>query len=177
MNSLTTVVPAILNSANVTIPSPVTETMMANGIILQSSIETSTDSSAGDTPGMTAANDLAMTTMTNIDTAVNSATTVAASVPGTNATSSELIGKNFIANSTMSSMSDQTAASLVDENTILMNRKKKDLIINSNTVKDESMDGSPNLREREARSPRGYFSSYPGQVQLTNIFFDKEYIL
>lgn len=180
MNSLTTVVPAISNSANVTIPSPVTETMMANGVILQSSTETSTDSSAGNTPGMTAANDLAMTTMTNIDSAVNSAATVAAPVPGTNATSSELAEKNFtIVNSTMSSMSNQTAASLVDENTILMNRKKKDLldIINSNTVKDESMDGSPNLRKREARSPRGYFSSYPGQVQLTNIFFDKEYIL
>lgn len=175
MNSLTTVVPAILNSANATIPSPVTEMMMVNGVISQSSTETSTDSSAENTPGMTAANDLAMTTMTNIDSAVNSATTVAAPVPGTNATSSKPAGNNFtIANSTMSSTGNETTASLVDENTISMNRKKKDLldIINSNTVKDESTDGSPNLRKRESRSPRGYFSSYPGQVRLTNIFFE-----
>ncbi|XP_071557260.1 uncharacterized protein [Temnothorax nylanderi] len=166
VNSLTTVVPAILDSANVTIPSPVTETMMVNGVISQSNTETSTDTPAGNNPGMTAANDLATTTMTNIDGAVNSATTVVSPIPGTNATSGNLAGNNFtVANSTMSSLDNRTAASLVDENTISMNRKKKDLtyIINTDTVKDESTDGSPNLHKREARSPRGYFSSYPDE--------------
>lgn len=170
MNSLNTVVPAIMNSANVTIPSPVTETTMVNGGISQSSTATSADTAAGNTPGTAAANDLAMTTtITDIDGAVNSATTVASSVPGAN-----LAENNFtIANSTTSPVDSQMTASLIDENTISMNRKKKDLadIIDSNTVKDELADGSPKLRKREARSPRGYFSSYPGQVQLTNIFF------
>lgn len=166
MNSLTTVIPAILNSANATIPSPVTETMMANGLISQSSTETSADTPAGNTPEMTAANDLAMTT--NIDGAVDSGTTVVSPVPGT---TGDLAEENItITNFTMSSVDNQMAASLVDENTI-SNRKKKDLtdIINGDTVKDESTDGSPNLRKREARSPRGYFSSYPGQIQLTKI--------
>ncbi|XP_071634398.1 uncharacterized protein [Temnothorax longispinosus] len=166
VNSLTTVVPAILDSANVTIPSPVTETMMVNGVVSQSNTETSTDTPAGNNPGMTAANDLATTMMTDIDGAVNSATTVVSPIPGTNATSGNLAGNNFtVANSTMSSMDNRTVASLVDENTISMNRKKKDLtdIINTDTVKDESTDGSPNLHKREARSPRGYFSSYPDE--------------
>ncbi|XP_077271972.1 uncharacterized protein LOC143902710 isoform X2 [Temnothorax americanus] len=152
VNSLTTVVPAILDSAN--------------GVISQSNTETSTDTPAGNNPGMTAANDLATTTMTDIDDAVNSATTVVSPIPGTNATSGNLAGNNFtVANSTMSSVDNRTAASLVDENTISMNRKKKDLtdIINIDTVKDESTDGSPNLHKREARSPRGYFSSYPDE--------------
>lgn len=172
MNSLTTVIPAILNSADVTIPSPVTETMMVNGLISQSSIETSADTPAGNTPEMIAANDLAMTTMTSTDGAVNSETTVVPPVPGTNASNLE---NNFtIANSTMNPVDSQMAASLVDEN-IISTRKKKDHLmdlINSYTVKDESTNGSPNLRKREARSPRGYFSSYPGQDQLTNIFFE-----
>ena len=113
---------------------------------------------------MIAANDLTMTTI-NIDDAiaVSSVTTAVPPVSATNA--NNLAGNNFtIANSMMSSI-DQTVASLVDENTI-SNRKKKDIInlldsiINSNTVKDESHDRSPNLRK--ARSLRGYFSSYPG---------------
>jgi len=162
MNSLTTVVSEILNGANVTIPSPVTKTMMVNGVISQSTIETSANTPVGNTPGMTAANDLAMTT--NIDSAVDSATMVP-SVPATNVTSSNLIGNNFtITNFTMSSMDNQMTASLVDGNTISMNRKKRDLIdiIDSNTVKDKLRDGLLNIRKRETRTPRGYFSSYPG---------------
>lgn len=167
MNSLTTVIPAILNSANATIPSPVTETTMVNGLISRTA---NTETSA-DTPEMTAANELAMTTDT--DGAVNPGSTVVSPVPGTDATSGDLAENNTtIANSTMSPVDNQMAASLIDENTI-SSRKRKDLtdIVNSNTVKDESTDGSPNLRKRSARSPRGYFSSYPGQIQLTNIFF------
>lgn len=158
MNSLTTVTPAILNSANATIPSPVTETMMVNGLISQ----TSTETSAGNTPEMTAANDLAMTT--DID-AVNPGTTVVSPVSGMNAVLGDLAESNTtITNSTMSPVDNQMAASLVDENTI-SNRKRKDLtdVVSSNTVKDESTHGSPNLRKREARSPRGYFSSYPDE--------------
>jgi len=161
MNSLTTMVSAILNGANVTIPSPVTKTMMVNGVISQSTIETSADTPIGNTPGMTTANDLAMTT--NIDSAVNF-DTVIPSVSATNVTSSNL-GNNFtITNSTMSSMDNQMTVSLVDGNTISMNRKKKNLIdiVNSNTVKDKLRDESSNIRKRETRSPREYFSSYPG---------------
>ncbi|XP_011166012.1 mucin-5AC isoform X2 [Solenopsis invicta] len=178
MNSLTTVVPAISNSANVTIPSPVTETMMANGVISQSSTAPSVDTSAGNTLGMTAANDPAttMTTMINIDDAIAVNSTMTAMA---NATSSGPAGNDLppIANST-SPMNNQTTASLVDENTISMNRKRKDLadIINSNTVKDESTDGSPNLRKREARSPRGYFSSYPDEgIWMQNLEIWKSY--
>ncbi|XP_028045080.2 cell wall protein PRY3 [Monomorium pharaonis] len=153
-NSLTTVVPAISNSANVTIPSPVTETTTANGATSASSTETSIDTSAGMT---TANDDLAMTTMTNINDAVNSATTL---VPP--------VGNSFT----------NFTTSLVDGNTIAMNRKKKDLtdVINSNTVKDESTDGSPNLRKRKARSPRGYFSSYPDEgIWMQNLEIWKSY--
>lgn len=169
MNSLTTVVPAISNSANVTIPSPVTETMTVNGVISQSStVGSSADAPAENTPGMTAANDLPTMTMTNTDgaVAVNSATTGVPPVPATNVTSGNPAGNNAtVTNSTMNSTANQTTASLVDENMISMARKKKDLmdIINSNTVKDESTDGSSNLRKRKARSPRGYFSSYPDE--------------
>ncbi|XP_011865673.1 PREDICTED: mucin-3A isoform X2 [Vollenhovia emeryi] len=158
MNSLTTVVPTNLSSA--TISSPVTETTTTNGVMSQSSTETT------DTPGMTAASDPAMT-MADFDGAVaaNSATTVVPPAPGTNA--SNPAGNNSaIANSTMDAADNQPAASLVDENMISMDRKRKDLTdtINSSTVKDEeSTDGSPDLRKREARSPRGYFSSYPDE--------------
>jgi len=63
-----------------------------------------------------------------------------------------------------STMDNQMTASLVEGNTIFMNRKKKDLIdiVISNTVKDKLRDESLNIRKRETRSPRGYFSSYPG---------------
>ncbi|XP_012063403.1 PREDICTED: uncharacterized protein LOC105626714 [Atta cephalotes] len=178
MNSLTTVVPVMLNSADVTISSPVTETMMVNGVNLQSSTETSADTPIGNTPGMIAANDLTMTTI-NIDDAiaVSSVTTAVPPVSATNA--NNLAGNNFtIANSMMSSI-NQMAASLVDENTI-SNRKKKDIInlldsiINSNTVKDESHDRSPNLRK--ARSLRGYFSSYPDEgIWMQNLEIWKSY--
>ncbi|KYM75687.1 Leukocyte elastase inhibitor [Atta colombica] len=178
MNSLTTVVPVMLNSADVTISSPVTETMMVNGVNLQSSTETSADTPIGNTPGMIAANDLTMTTI-NIDDAiaVSSVTTAVPSVSATNA--NNLAGNNFtIANSMMSSI-NQMVASLVDENTI-SNRKKKDIInlldsiINSNTVKDESHDRSPNLRK--ARSLRGYFSSYPDEgIWMQNLEIWKSY--
>ncbi|KAL6263496.1 hypothetical protein P5V15_006287 [Pogonomyrmex californicus] len=140
-NSLTTV--AIASVANVTIPSPVTETT-ADSVVSQPSTLADTPDTTADTtdiPGSTAANNLAMTTMTNIDgaAAVFSATTVAPPV--------------------------STTASLVNENTISMNRKKKDLtdVINDNTVKQESTNESPNVRKRKARSPRGYFSSYPDE--------------
>ncbi|XP_018374489.1 PREDICTED: uncharacterized threonine-rich GPI-anchored glycoprotein PJ4664.02 isoform X2 [Trachymyrmex cornetzi] len=182
MNSLITVVPVMLNSANVTISSPVTETMMVNGVNFQSSTETSADTLVGNTLGMTAANDLTMTTMINIDdaVAVSSVTTVVPLVSATN--TDNLAGSNFtIANSMMSSIDNQTAASLVDENTI-SNRKKKDIInpidsiINSNTVKDESHDRSPNLRKRKARSLRGYFSSYPDEgIWMQNLEIWKSY--
>ncbi|XP_018308139.1 pheromone-regulated protein PRM7 isoform X2 [Mycetomoellerius zeteki] len=182
MNSLTTVVPVMLNSANVTISSPVTETVMMNGVNSQSSTEISADTSVENTPGMTTVNDLTMTTMTNIDdaVAVNSVTTVVPPVSATNA--NNLAENNFmIANSTMSSIDNQTAASLVDENTI-SNRKKKDItnltdnIINSNTVKDELQDRSPNLRKRKARSLRGYFSSYPDEgIWMQNLEIWKSY--
>ncbi|XP_018338567.1 PREDICTED: mucin-17 [Trachymyrmex septentrionalis] len=183
MNSLTTVVPVMLNSANVTISSPVTETMMVNGVNLQSSTESSADTPVGNTSGMTVANDLATTTVTNIDdaVAVSSATIV---VPPVSATTNanDLAGNNFtIANSMMSSIDNQTGASLVDENTI-SNRKKKDIInlidsiINSNTVKDESHDRPPNLRKRKARNLRGYFSSYPDEgIWMQNLEIWKSY--
>ncbi|KAL0103142.1 hypothetical protein PUN28_017459 [Cardiocondyla obscurior] len=151
MNSLTTVLPEILNGTNETIPSPVTETMV-NGVISQ--LSTEANILTGNTPGMITANDLAMTT---IDGAIvdNSAT----SVPEINATSGNLTENNLtIENSTMSSVDNQMAASFLNENMILMDREKIDLI---NTVKDESTDESPSLREE--RSPRGYFSSYPDE--------------
>ncbi|KAG5340159.1 ILEU inhibitor, partial [Acromyrmex heyeri] len=177
MNSLTTVVPVKLNSANVAISNPVTETMMVNDVNLQSNTETSADTPIGNTLGMIAANDLTMTTMINIDDAV---TTVVSPVSTTNA--NNLAGNNVtIANSMMSSIDNETAVSLVDENTI-SNRKKKDIInlidsiINSNTVKDESQDRSPNLRKRKTRSLRGYFSSYPDEgIWMQNLEIWKSY--
>ncbi|KAG5310521.1 ILEU inhibitor, partial [Acromyrmex insinuator] len=177
MNSLTTVVPVKLNSANVTISSPVTETMMVNDVNLQSNTETSADTPVGNTLGMIAANDLTMTTMINIDDAV---TTVIPPVSTTNA--NNLAGNNVtIANSMMGSIDNETTVSLVDEN-MISNRKKKDVInlidgiINSNTVKDESHDRSPNLRKRKTRSLRGYFSSYPDEgIWMQNLEIWKSY--
>ncbi|KYN05390.1 Leukocyte elastase inhibitor [Cyphomyrmex costatus] len=180
MNSLTTVVPAILNNANVTISSPVTETTVVNGVISQSNTEISTDTPIENTSGT--ANNLAMTTITNIDgaVAVNSLTTVVAPVSATNADNPA--ENNFaVVNSTMSSTDNPTAAPLVDENTI-SNRKKKDIInlidsiINSNTVKGDSRDRAPNLRKRKARSLRGYFSSYPDEgIWMQNLEIWKSY--
>ncbi|KYN11035.1 Leukocyte elastase inhibitor [Trachymyrmex cornetzi] len=87
----------------------------------------------------------------------------------------------FATNTEVPMTTNMLTASLVDENTI-SNRKKKDIInpidsiINSNTVKDESHDRSPNLRKRKARSLRGYFSSYPDEgIWMQNLEIWKSY--
>ncbi|XP_011646290.1 LOW QUALITY PROTEIN: probable GPI-anchored adhesin-like protein PGA55 [Pogonomyrmex barbatus] len=158
-NSLTTV--AIANVANVTIPSPVTETT-ADSVVSQPSTLADTPATT-DIPGSTATNNLAMTTMTNIDGAAAVFPRHPVSVTNT---TSDLVENNLTIANTTSPVDNQTTASLVDENTISMNRKKKDLTdvrINDNTVKQESTNESLNVRKRKARSPRGYFSSYPDE--------------
>lgn len=179
-NSPTTVTPI----TPVTIPNPASGMMMDNSIVPQQNTEPPMTPSIplGDTSGTVTTIDLTTASMTGADSTLASVslggpetTTVISPVPATNGTSDDLARNSN--NSTIAaaaSIDNQTVASLVvDENTIAMSRKKKSIqtelelemrdVTNDNTVKDESTSNEPaELRKRKTRSPRGYFSSYPG---------------
>ncbi|XP_070154748.1 uncharacterized protein [Polyergus mexicanus] len=170
-NSLIPAISTSLTSAiNLATPSPVIETMTDNSVFSQSS-KTSVDAFPvkNTTPEIIAPmRDLTMTGIIDVnDDAIASATiTTISSIQATNTT----ILTNLVGNSNDSAfagfMDNQTIAS-TNENIVSMNRKKKGsesdlkVVINDGTVKDEST--SPNLRERRARGPRGYFSRYPDE--------------
>lgn len=126
--------------------------------------------SAGDTSETTTAIDLTTASMTDAADASNAAgaeaTTVISSVP--NGTSpDDLVGNSN--NSTIAASADNQAIgrkkkSIEREATELESKVRDGTY--GGTVKDESTSDRPaHLRKRPARSPRGYFSSYPGTIE------------
>lgn len=165
-NSLIPAISMSLPSAiNSTTPSPVTKTMTDNSVFLQSSrILVEALPTRNTTPKIiTPKRDLTMPAIIDIDD--DAITMTISSIQATNTTTPT----DLIANLSNSAnfMDDQVIASMKG-NTISMNRKKNEsesdlkVVMDDGTVKDEST--SP-TRERKARSPRGYFSSYPGTLE------------
>lgn len=160
---------SLTSATNSTTPNPVIETMTDNSVFSQSSRILMDALPARNTPEIiTPTRDLAMTAIIDVDDdATASATTMTiSSIQTTNTTTpTDLVGNS---NNSADFMDTQVIASM-NGNTVSMNRKKKEpesdlkVVMNDGTVKDEST--SPNLRERKARSPRGYFSSYPGTFE------------
>ncbi|XP_029675160.1 probable maltase-glucoamylase 2 isoform X1 [Formica exsecta] len=161
---------SLTSTTNLATPSPVIETMTDNSVFLQSS-RTSVDAlpARNTTPEIIAPiRDLAMTAIINInDDATASATiTTISSIRATNTTTpTNLVGNSN--DSAFAGFMDNQAIASTNGNVVSMDRKKKGsesdlkVVMNDGTVKNEST--SPNLRERRARSPRGYFSSYPDE--------------
>lgn len=161
-NSLITAIStSLIGATNSTTPSPVIETT-DNSVISQSRMTSvSAELPAGNTPEMIT-RDLATTPIINVN---HDATTIS-SVQGINTTitSSDLVGDSN--DSTIVNSTDNQA----NGNVVSTNRKKKGaepdlkVVTNDGTVRGESTNrGSPNLRR--TRSPRGYFSSYPGTIR------------
>ncbi|XP_019696320.1 mucin-17 isoform X2 [Harpegnathos saltator] len=187
-NSSATVTPITPDTASVTIPNPVTGTMMANSIVPQQNAEpTSTSGPAGDTSGVTITTiGLTTASMTDADADGTTApispegspettTTMISPVAASNGTLNDLAGNSDnSAIATSTSIGNQTVApSPTGENTVAMGRRRKSIevevtelkskmedITSDSTVKDES---TRDNRKRRTRSPRGYFSSYPDE--------------
>ncbi|XP_050459337.1 uncharacterized protein LOC126855576 isoform X3 [Cataglyphis hispanica] len=176
-NSLIPTISMSLSSATNSTPSPVTKTMTDNSVFLQSSrILVEALSTRNTTPKIiTPMPDLTMPAIIDIDDDVTTMTI--SSIQAINTTTPpDLIGN--LSNSA-NLMDDQVIASMKGT-TISMNQKKNKsesdlkVVMNDDTVKDEST--SPNLRERKARSPRGYFSSYPDEgIWMQNLEIWKSY--
>lgn len=171
VNSMMSAISSIANETAV--PSSVNETIMDNMVSeLNTGTLTSMNTSAENI--MTETTGSARSSMINVD---NNDVTVSSSGEMSPSDST-------IMNSTMITrlMGNRTAASLVDENTISMNRKRKAIdiasrldrsrnsIASKNTVNTDKSTArrTSNFHKRSARSSRGYFSSYPGIVDQFN---------
>ncbi|XP_072742888.1 uncharacterized protein Ir93a isoform X4 [Anoplolepis gracilipes] len=176
-NSLIPAISTSLTSAtNLTTSSSVIEIMTDNSVFSQSNVTSMDAPPARNTSEIISpTRDVTMTPIINDDDATASVpTTTISSMQAISTTaSSDLVG-NSNDSAITDSMNNQTISSL-KENAVSMKKESgPDLkvIMNDGTVKDES----PSLRERKARSPRGYFSSYPDEgIWMQNLEIWKSY--
>lgn len=160
--------PTIPNNGNAA--NSINGTMIDNSIISQASTEISVpaDTPTGSIPGMTAVSDLTATPVINADSDAMLVSSAVGSADNS-AIASSAMSNRTVANSMTN---DETViAAPIDENVVSISRRKEAAIksesnvkniTNGDTVKNGPMDGSPGPRRR--RSPRGYFSSYPGTI-------------